>query len=110
MLCMNPRKTIIAILVTLSTFLALAHDLCANMEGFLAQPTRPTPTPRPRPTYCNEQVTEVISASQGGTIRLPSGSKVFIPPGALPSDQLVTLTLSCSMARQPPNGLIIGVG
>jgi pimeloyl-ACP methyl ester carboxylesterase len=56
------------------------------------------------------QVSQVISASQGGTITLPSGSSVSIPPGVLPSDQLVTLSLLFSMPNQPPSGLITSVG
>jgi pimeloyl-ACP methyl ester carboxylesterase len=57
-----------------------------------------------------EQVTHVISASQGGVITLPSGSSVSIPPGALASDKSVTLSVLSSLPKQPPDGLIVGVG
>jgi pimeloyl-ACP methyl ester carboxylesterase len=57
-----------------------------------------------------DQVSQVISASQGGTITLPSGSSVTIPGGVLPSDQLVTLSFLFSMPNQPPSGLITSVG
>jgi pimeloyl-ACP methyl ester carboxylesterase len=57
-----------------------------------------------------EQVSQLISASQGGVITLPAGSSVSIPPGVLTSDQLVTLSILSSLPRQPPNGFIVGVG
>ncbi len=57
-----------------------------------------------------EQVSQVISASQGGVITLPSGSSVSIPAGALASDQSVTLSVLSSLPKQPPDGLIVGVG
>jgi pimeloyl-ACP methyl ester carboxylesterase len=57
-----------------------------------------------------EQVSQVISASQGGLITLPSGSSVTIPGGALTSDQSVTVSVLSSLPKQPPNGFIVGVG
>jgi pimeloyl-ACP methyl ester carboxylesterase len=57
-----------------------------------------------------ERASQVISASQGGVITLPSGSSVSIPPGVLASDQLVTLSVLSGLSKQPPSGLIIGVG
>ena len=57
-----------------------------------------------------ETVTQQISAAQGGTITLPSGSSVTIPGGVLPSDQLVTLSLLFKSPKQPPNGFIVAVG
>jgi pimeloyl-ACP methyl ester carboxylesterase len=57
-----------------------------------------------------ETVTQPISAAQGGTITLPSGSSVTIPAGVLPSDQLVTLSLLFKSPKQPPNGFIVAVG
>ena len=57
-----------------------------------------------------ETVTQRVSASQGGTVTLPSGSSASFPGGVLPSDQLVTLSLLSKLPTQPPNGLIIGVG
>ena len=57
-----------------------------------------------------ETSSQSISAAQGGTITLPSGSSVTIPPGLLASDTTVTLTLLSSMSKQPPCGIIQGVG
>jgi pimeloyl-ACP methyl ester carboxylesterase len=57
-----------------------------------------------------EQVSQVISAAQGGVITLPSGSSVSIPAGALASDQSVTLSVLSSLPKQPPNGFIVGLG
>ncbi len=57
-----------------------------------------------------ETSSQSISAAQGGTITLPSGSSVTIPPGLLASDTTVTLTLLSSMPKQPPCGIIQGVG
>ena len=57
-----------------------------------------------------EQVSQVISASQGGVVTLPSGSSVSIPAGALASDQSVTLSVLSSLPKQPPNGFIVGIG
>jgi pimeloyl-ACP methyl ester carboxylesterase len=57
-----------------------------------------------------ETASQLIPASQGGTITLPSNNSVTIPAGALPSDQVVTLSLLWSMPGRPPSGLIVPVG
>jgi hypothetical protein len=43
-----------------------------------------------------EQVSQVIPASQGGTITLPSGNSASIPAGAFSADQAVSLSLIAS--------------
>jgi uncharacterized repeat protein (TIGR03803 family) len=55
-------------------------------------------------------VSQTIVASTGGTITLPDGSSVVIPPNALPADQIVTLTELSVLPQQPPNQLILGTG
>lgn len=57
-----------------------------------------------------ETKSQAITAAQGGTILLPGGSSVTIPPGALATDQTVTLSLTSRLLQQPPGGLIQGVG
>jgi pimeloyl-ACP methyl ester carboxylesterase len=57
-----------------------------------------------------ETATQLIVASQGGTITLPSGSSMTVPAGLLTTDQLVTLSLLPSMPNQPPSGLLLSVG
>lgn len=37
-------------------------------------------------------VTAVVSAAEGGTVRLPDGAQVVIPPGALAQDTAITLS------------------
>ncbi|MBZ5536572.1 MAG: SBBP repeat-containing protein [Acidobacteriia bacterium] len=53
---------------------------------------------------------QTIIAARGGTIALPNGSSVTIPPGALTSDQALTLSLAAELPQQPPSGFIVGVG
>jgi hypothetical protein len=53
---------------------------------------------------------QLIKAAQGGTITLSDGSGVVIPPGALASDQTVTLQLVTDLPNQPPSGLLANVG
>lgn len=57
-----------------------------------------------------EATTQTITAAGGGTLVLPSGSSVSIPPGVLRVDQNATLSLLSSLAQQPPSGLIAGIG
>jgi hypothetical protein len=57
-----------------------------------------------------ESATQRINAALGGTIVLPSGSSVTIPPGTLTSDTTLTLQLLASMTNQPPSGTIQSVG
>jgi pimeloyl-ACP methyl ester carboxylesterase len=57
-----------------------------------------------------EGSSQLISAAQGGTITLPGGSSLTIPPGVLANDQVVTLLLLSSMPDQPPSGIITSVG
>ncbi len=66
-----------------------------------------TPTATATPI---ESVSQLISASTGGTITLPNGSSVRIPAGALSTDQTVTLSLYPALPVQPPNASLIGVG
>ncbi len=57
-----------------------------------------------------ESVTQPIQAALGGTIALPGGSTVVIPPGFLKNDQRVTVSLLPAMPRQVPSGLLSSVG
>jgi Divergent InlB B-repeat domain len=57
-----------------------------------------------------ETATQTITAANGGTIMLPSGSNVTIPAGAFASGQTVTASLMTSLPTQPPSGFIVGVG
>ena len=57
-----------------------------------------------------ESHSQVISAVQGGTITLPSGSSVTIPGGLLSTDQTVTLSLLSTFPNQPPSGYIVSLG
>ena len=57
-----------------------------------------------------ETTSQMITAAQGGTITLPGGSSVTIPAGALASDQTVHLSLVSSLPKQPPSGVVVGVG
>jgi pimeloyl-ACP methyl ester carboxylesterase len=63
----------------------------------------------PSPTVL-ESTSQTITAAQGGTITLPGGSSVTIPAGALASDQTVRLSLVSSLPKQPPSGMVVGVG
>jgi hypothetical protein len=53
---------------------------------------------------------QAITAAAGGTIALPDGSNVVIPPGALVSDQTVTLSEVTILPKQPPNASVVSVG
>lgn len=53
---------------------------------------------------------QLIKAAQGGTITLPDGSNVVIPPGVLASDQTVTLQSVTDLPLQPPSGFLVNVG
>jgi hypothetical protein len=53
---------------------------------------------------------QFISAAQGGTITLSDGSSVTIPPGALASNQTVTLQLVAALPQQPPGPFLTDVG
>jgi len=57
-----------------------------------------------------ETTSEIISAAEGGTIALPSGSSVSIPPGVLTNDTILTLSVESALTKQPPGGLVVGVG
>jgi pimeloyl-ACP methyl ester carboxylesterase len=56
------------------------------------------------------ETTSQIITAQGGTITLPSGSSVSIPAGIFTTDRTVTLSLMSSLFKQPPSGIITGVG
>ena len=55
-------------------------------------------------------VSQQIAAAAGGTVTLPDGSNVIIPPSALASDQTVTLSEVTILPKQPPNSAIVTVG
>jgi hypothetical protein len=57
-----------------------------------------------------ESASQLVSASQGGTITLPSGSGVLIPAGFLSTDQMVQLSLLSSFTTELPSGFLEGVG
>ncbi len=57
-----------------------------------------------------ESTSQMIIAAQGGTISLPSGSRVTIPAGVLSADQFVTLSLVSVPPQQPPNTFISIMG
>ena len=57
-----------------------------------------------------EATSDTIHAAAGGTINLPSGSGIVIPPGALTSDQVISLSLTSSLPAQPPGGIVVGTG
>jgi hypothetical protein len=81
--------------------------IATNSAGNRLGSDRTFTTPEP---ITLEQVTQLISASQGGVITLPGGSSVSIPAGVLANDLLVTLSLLSSMPSSPPSGLLISVG
>ena len=54
-------------------------------------------------------MSQIVTAAAGGTITLPDGSSVTIPPNVLTTDQNVTLS-ELSAPAQPPNQLMVGVG
>jgi hypothetical protein len=57
-----------------------------------------------------ETATQTVTAANGGTIMLPSGSSVSIPAGAFASDETVTASLLTNSLAQPPNSAIVSVG
>ena len=76
-----------------------------NRLGYGSTTTKVHPAP-----VAEETISAFLSAKTGGTIALASGSSVTIPPGALAGDQVVTLSLLSSLPKQPPGGLMTGVG
>ena len=57
-----------------------------------------------------ETTSQLVSAANGGTLTLPSGSSVTIPGGILATNQIATLSLLSSLPQQPPSGLLTSVG
>lgn len=57
-----------------------------------------------------ETASQTITATQGGTVTLPRGSSVSIPAGTFTTDQTATLSLMSSLPKQPPSGIITGIG
>jgi len=49
-----------------------------------------------------QPVTEKVTAATGGTVKASDGTQVSIPPGALASDQTITITATTS--APPPSG------
>jgi len=78
----NMMKVITAVLIISLTALACGLQTISEPT---ATPVPPTPTPQ------ELNVTIRVSATQGGTVALPDGATVRIPPGALHSDTDVTL-------------------
>ncbi len=54
--------------------------------------------------------TQTVTAAAGGTITLPDGSSVTIPPNVLPIDQNVRASELSVMPQQGPNPLIVNAG
>jgi hypothetical protein len=50
-----------------------------------------------------ESVTQIVTASAGGTITLPSGSSVSIPAGLFAVDQTITLSRRFAYFQEPPS-------
>jgi hypothetical protein len=82
---------------------AVAALMSCNKNG------SPTNTDN-HPQQLLDTKSQLIQATQGGAITLNDGSTVTIGAGALQSDATVTLSLVAALPKQPPSGLIIGVG